>query len=295
MSQGMPWLRTSYTMTNAFFTGPTKADRLSDRFAVAALHILMQDASENQELNELYEPAISAKEFSTTICKALKVVDLWERSTIKKFGQVAQESQGFASFVAHLMTRGGVRKVLACMDSNTHLHGNSDSNIGIRECHEFYEQFAKCLAGSNPPPAVDPAAAASTPPPPPAPAPVVVDEDFVALAGLVGKEEDKLDENDMKDIEAARVKMNSVEICRTKDQLLQRAAVYESRAATVLIDFPTSSKLSICSAIDIGMEIVDKVKNLDSRVTITMHNRFVIFGEADARLNIIRNHLGPCY
>ena len=284
MSQGMPWLRTSYTMGNSYFTGATKAERLADRFAVAALDYLQKDADDNQELNEIYEPAVSAKEFANRICKALKVVDLWQRSTIKKFGKVAEESTSFGVLITHLTTRAGIKKVLACMDSNTHLHGTSSTNIGIRECYEFYEQFAKCLAGSKPPPAVDPAAAPKTPPEAPTAGSPKLDEDAMAMAELVGKQEDKLDAQDAEIIDAARCKMNTMEVVQTKDEALKRAGIHENRPAIILVDFPTSSKVSVCSGIDIAMEIAAKLKNDDTRVLVTLHNRFEIFGDAHSRL-----------
>jgi len=296
--EDMPYLRTGYTLTNPFFVSAQVKERLVEGFAVAALDILYQDAQDNEEKRV---PTMATNKFRDSICRSMKVLELWNKKTLHKYGKVARESQALERVVAHLSSYVGIQKVIACVNTGTPLDGTSDENIGIRECRELTKGFQQVLSGSAPPAAggntvgAVPGAGGANGVLPPSgldggaagsgAAAGVLDEETVTLAALLGKSETAVSDEDMQLITAAREAMDGICCSRTRAALLDRMNEYSTRNVTVLIDAPTSRKGVIAQYIDLAAVFLERSQKPDMfRILTTMHQRYNIFGECYEKL-----------
>ena len=173
----MPYLKPAYVVTNNFFCGLASSakERLTSPYAIAALRYLQQEA-EDTENGELM-PQTTAKQFVEVTCRSFKFLELWEKTTLRKFGESCLNFPSFKRMLDHLKTASGLKKVHACMTSKVQLHGSSEQEPGIRECRDIYLQLQKCKAG-QPPASTDHAGVLQHPP-------VSADLDGVANAQIV--------------------------------------------------------------------------------------------------------------
>ena len=95
--------------------------------------------------------------FKDEWCAAMRALCAWERTTDIKFGDVSRDSEWKKNVVSSLESVGGIQSILMCLKAKIPLHGTSGEEVGIKDCHDLYDELGKCKAGNLPPPAVPPA------------------------------------------------------------------------------------------------------------------------------------------
>ena len=139
----MPAVKSTYVFDNHFLCGQGH-ERLTPEYGVMALDLL--ERAGGLEADGEY----SAKKFLSNICLPLRVVELWVAAQSKKFGHVATKSSAFHRVVAMLQTLPGLAKVKGQCPAP--LHGKSDTDRGIEECHLIVKAMERCKAGGHGPP-----------------------------------------------------------------------------------------------------------------------------------------------
>ena len=74
----------------------------------------------------------------------------------KRFGSVAKASPALKRLTTQLSTFNGLGTVVTTAASGVVLHGASNTQIGISECHYLFKEMEKCKAGGLPPPVTIP-------------------------------------------------------------------------------------------------------------------------------------------
>ena len=100
--------------------------------------------------------------FKDEWCAAMRYLCAWDKTTDIKFGDVSRNSKWKQDLVSSLESLGGIKSILMCMKAKIPLHGTSKEEVGIKDCHDLYEELEKCKAGNLPPPAVPPAVRSDT-------------------------------------------------------------------------------------------------------------------------------------
>ena len=139
----MPAVKSTYVFDNHFLCGQGH-ERLTPEYGVMALDLL--ERAGGLEADGEY----SANKFLANVCLPLRVVELWVAAQSKKFGHVATKSSAFHRVVAMLQTLPGLAKVKAQCPAP--LHGKSDTDRGIEECHLIVKAMERCKAGGHGPP-----------------------------------------------------------------------------------------------------------------------------------------------
>lgn len=134
-----PDMKGSFLWDNSYLVASaTRArDKMSAKFAGRALELLAEHSQE-----------ISASAFVSTVCKPMRVVEVWQTLMIKRYGSVASLSPAMERLVQRLCSWGGLGNVRSCMDAGVVLHDPK----GIPECGLLAGEFDKCKAGGLPPP-----------------------------------------------------------------------------------------------------------------------------------------------
>ena len=136
-------MKSTYVFDNHFLCGQGH-ERLTPEYGVMALDLL--ERAGGLEADGEY----SANKFLTNVCLPLRVVELWVLAQRKKFGHVATKSSAFHRVVAMLQTLPGLAKVKGQCPAP--LHGKSDTDRGIEECHLIVKAMERCKAGGHGPP-----------------------------------------------------------------------------------------------------------------------------------------------
>jgi hypothetical protein len=139
---------------NAYLVG-TGHEKLCDENAVLALDLLEQMGGLDED------SSFSAAKFVSQVCLPVKVVELWQKTMVKRFGHVASQSAAFSRVIRMLLTRQGLQRVLATMPTPLHCKGGSDE--GLPECHALVQAMEACKAGGHGPPACVPGEGEETP------------------------------------------------------------------------------------------------------------------------------------
>ena len=95
---------------------------------------------------------VTATVFANTMCRSMRILEVWHDLMVKRFGSVAVNSPALIRLMEHLGTFAGLQKVMACAASGLNLHGKSPEQQGIPECYILEQELAKCVAGGLPPP-----------------------------------------------------------------------------------------------------------------------------------------------
>ena len=86
-------------------------------------------------------PPRNQEVFKRDICHPLLVLHGWKTTMIRSFGALASDLPAFSRLIQSLCSKGGLAQVSVCMASKTKLHGNSDSDIGIKDCRSCHDSF----------------------------------------------------------------------------------------------------------------------------------------------------------
>lgn len=139
----MQKLKQFYIFDNVYFVGMGN-EKLGREYAITALQMLEHDGGLAEDSDW------SSKRFMSHLCKPLRVVELWERAQVRKFGHVAAQSPAFHKVVALLKTKSGLQKVLSALPGP--LHGKGEQDKGIEECFYMVQAMERCKAGGHGPP-----------------------------------------------------------------------------------------------------------------------------------------------
>ena len=94
--------------------------------------------------------SMSAGAFQDSICKPMKIDEVWQNLMKKRYGSVATGSAAFDRLVASLTQWVGLQTVSRCAQTGVVLHGESAEKQGIPECWLLKNEFDKCQAGGLP-------------------------------------------------------------------------------------------------------------------------------------------------
>ena len=142
-----PTLPQSFVIGNKFLTGhgESRRFRLSAKYASVAIEWLIEVTEELQH--------VPSETFVNEFCLPAKTLELWEQSTIKRFGGVADSFKPFHRVVQSLQKNGRAR-IIACIRQRMPLGGGGKTepgtSVGIEECKAVLDELSKMKAGASP-------------------------------------------------------------------------------------------------------------------------------------------------
>ena len=121
-------------------TGAKTRDKLGDIYALRALENLSE------------KPTMGVEYFLLTMCATMKIIELWDKLNIKRYGIVCEQSPAYKRLIDHLLSEAGLKTVAQTIASGVPLNGTGPENPGVMECYLITEEFKRCKAGNLPPP-----------------------------------------------------------------------------------------------------------------------------------------------
>ena len=143
-----PTLPQSFVIGNKFLTGRGESTRfrLSAKYASVAIEWLL-------DVTGAIDGGVSSETFVNEFCLPAKTLELWEQSTIKRFGGVADSFKPFHRVVQSLQKNGRAR-IIACIRQRMPLGGGGKTEpgtaVGIEECKAVLDELSKMKAGASP-------------------------------------------------------------------------------------------------------------------------------------------------
>jgi len=95
---------------------------------------------------------VSSTAFVNTMCRGMRILEVWHSFLIKRFGSVATNSKALKRLMEQLGSFSGLKSVMATAAAGLNLHGNSAEQQGIPACYSLFQELEKCKAGGLPPP-----------------------------------------------------------------------------------------------------------------------------------------------
>ena len=125
----MPLIPDKYVFDNPFITGDAKLgdDRAAACFAIAYPKI--EDGK-----------AVSASDFQSGICAPMKQIGAWRKGLLRMFGEIAVTPASHR-VISFLESPPGLKEVAACLQTGAPLHGTSDEDPGISQCHALVKEL----------------------------------------------------------------------------------------------------------------------------------------------------------
>ena len=142
-----PTLPQEFVIGNKFLIGRGESHRfrLSAKYASVAIEWLL-------DLTGAID-GVSSDNFVNEFCLPAKTLELWEQSTIKRFGVVADSFKPFHRVVQSLQKNGRAR-IIACIRQRMPLGGGGKTepgtSVGIDECKAVLDELSKMKAGASP-------------------------------------------------------------------------------------------------------------------------------------------------
>ncbi len=292
----MPTLKSSYVFDNVYLVG-TGHEKFSDENSVLALELLEQLGGLDED------SSFSASRFVSHICLPVRVVELWEKTIVKRFGHVASQSAAFSRVVRMLLSKQGLQRVLATMP--TPLHGRSESDQGITECYALVKAMEACKAGGHGPPQALPGEPGHAAPPAflagqgeagqgdagqsagsNAPASGCMGEDELqALASSLQAGPEAANDDHRALLDSGRTRYSKVIDVSTKDEFTKSAGeeLANNQTGVVLIDCPTSRKKVNAEFIDMGSQLL-RLTTSQHRMSVTVNRRFDLMAGVNEKL-----------
>ena len=274
----MPQLKGGYVFDNPYFSGGGH-ERLTPSYAIMALDLFTQQGGLDAD-NEW-----SVKKFHSSVCLPLRVVELWEKQQIKRFGAVASNSPAFRRVVQMLQSRNGVAKVLATIPGP--LQGKSETDQGIEERFLLVAAMERCKAGGLGPPMTlqQPASATGSteaPPPGEATEALPIDDDAAeanvladvaaSLIAATTKPNDAVADLAMK----VAAQFAEITYVSNPDDLVTTTAprLGGNTPLVVLIDAATSRAKINTDFLDTAAKMASRCTSNKTRVIVTVNRRF---------------------
>ena len=143
-----PTLPQEFVIGNKFLTGRGESQRfrLSAKYASVAIEWLL-------DVTGAIDGGVSPETFVNECCLPAKTLELWEQSTIKRFGGVADNFKPFQR-VVHSLQKNGRARIIACIRERMPLGGGGKTgpgtSVGIDECKAVLDELSKMKAGAVP-------------------------------------------------------------------------------------------------------------------------------------------------
>lgn len=255
-----PTLPQSFVIGNKFLTGRGESQRfrLNAKYASVAIEWLL-------DLIETID-GVSSETFVNEFCLPAKTLELWEQSTIKRFGGVADCFKPFHRVVQSLQKNGRAR-IIACIRQRMPLGGGGKaepgSSVGIEECKAVLDELSKMKAGASPSTATEghPALAESQGSDAAAAEPSVAADgdggeyaDLLTVGGKAGPAEDPL----AKELQAEVSKqLVHVAIHSEKASFLSdcTSRIVSDEKAIIYVETPSSKAKIACDFLKIASEL----------------------------------------
>ena len=300
-------LRGGYVWDNAFLGGQESKpqEKLGGEYAVAALNLLVAEGV-------LESPgSMTTQAFLASICAPMRVLELWAKLMVRRFGSVATESKAFHHLLPKLKTRAGLQKVKGAMDSKVPLHGVSEQNQGIQECYQLVKMMEAAKAGGLGPPETIRAQAEEKANPPKKEseqtetiadnqgsggASEVADaEDSVVLQALamsMGSIAGTDHEKAQKEVSRISNKLSSITFAHTYSELestlrLALANCSPQQRLCLLIDAPTSQKSVQAAFLDMSFKLASLHKSNAVRVMVRALDRLPVLSHVSEKVQIL--------
>ena len=126
--RSMPLITDAFIFDNPFIVGGGDT-KLNDETAEACFRFA-------------YGKGMSAAEFQGHVCAPMRAVMLWKKGLIRSFGQLAV-TPATHRVIAYLTTPAGLKEVVGCLKAGTPLHGSSDADPGISDCHTLVKELKR--------------------------------------------------------------------------------------------------------------------------------------------------------
>ena len=95
---------------------------------------------------------VSASLFINTMCKGMRLLEVWHIMAVKRFGSIAVNSKALQRLMEKLGSFTGLQTVIHNSEAGFALNGKSAEQPGIPECFLLFQELEKCKAGGLPPP-----------------------------------------------------------------------------------------------------------------------------------------------
>ena len=87
------------------------------------------------EYRQQRKKEMDAATFINIVCSGLRILEIWVGLMEKRYGSVVSGSSALKRLQAQLSTFAGLETVQTTAASGVVLHGASETQIGISECH----------------------------------------------------------------------------------------------------------------------------------------------------------------
>ena len=300
----LPYLKQVYILSNNFFVGvgPSAREKLSEKYALAALEVLESEHSEDTT-----SCSMSSTTF-TSACRSFKLLERWERHILKQFGAIAEQSPAVHRILASLRSKSGAQQIESCASQGLPLHGHSAENPGIIECFVLVTTLQNCLAGGlHPPQSVDVMSTMK------AQAQWV---DSCATTDAYALQASSMDDAKREKEEAyavdeamllsmshpgdierteeevilqrAKESLAYIESFDVEEALLCRCLQFEGMKSFVIIDMRTSKKAAVARMIDLAKKVVAKMSApRTANISVVGESRFDLY--VDVRTQLVNN------
>ena len=288
MLRSMDYLKPTYVMDNECFV--TSAARAKDR--------LLSEAYQHRALKVLQDEYAVKKKvqtngalFAAQTCRALKAVENMDKSATRRFGsKIADGSKAKQNLVNSLCTVQGLKRVQGCLAAGIPLEGKSDQEVGILEVRQLFAEFARCKAGSEAPKPMDTQGASTeagnrgVQGPTSSSFDVKDAMEFAALCADEPADSSRLSEEDREHHRATEGFLASVNIHRNADDVRKAAVEDKGLRALIVVDSPTSSKVTHACALDLAHDILKVNTEVASASVLTLiRARYDLLGDVKSK------------
>lgn len=284
MLRSMDYLKPTYVMDNeCFVTSNARAkDRLlSEAYQLRALKLLQDEYCVKKKVQT------SGSLFASQTCRAFKAIQNMDLSATRRFGsKIADGSKAKENLVNSLCTVQGLKRVHACLVAGIPLEGKSDQEVGILEVRTLFAEFARCKAGSEAPQPTDSkggsieAGHQGVSGPSSASFDVKDAMEFAALCTDEQVDSSRLSDEDLEHHRATESFLASFNIHKDADDVRKAATADKDSRALILIDSPTSSKVTHACALDLAHDILKVNTQNDYATVLTcLRARYDLLGD----------------
>ncbi len=280
--EGMRDLKSTYIFDNPYLTGQGH-EKLSVEYAILALETLERQGGLEEDSE------MSSKRFLSTICLPCRVLELWEKQMVRRFGHVASQSFAFERVVTMLKSRPGLARIVAC--APTPLHGKSEQDKGIEECYHLVALMEQCKAGGHGPPATldlqKEVASASVETSAQSQAEALGDvvpitddtaeeEELRAIASSLVKEGTEVDEAMNRMVKKAVSAFEEIRYIKDPETFTKTMAAHLSGTTplVILVDAATSRVKTNAELLDLAVKLTQQCGSSSIRIIITLNRRF---------------------
>ena len=287
--RSMDYLKPTYVMDNeCFVTSAARAkDRLlSESYQQRALKLLQDEFAVKNKLTT------TGAAFASTTCRALKAVQNMDLSAIRRFGEKIAGGKAKDNLIQSLCTVQGLKRVHGCLTAGIPLEGKSDQEVGIEDVRKLFAEFARCKAGGDAPQPTNnhggsvEVGSQGVPGPSSSSFDVKDAMEFAALCTdePVDGNAPRLSEEDLEHHRATETFLAGFHFHKDADDVRKAAVDDKNLRTLVLVDAPTSSKVTYANLLDLAYDIA-KVNDDMSYATVltSLRARYDLLGDVKCK------------